>query len=346
MLNTTTFYHYLPSGEFVCDRVDSEDTEYQPKDATDATSIKPLYRLDNLSDISISSEEEEIETLAQAMEELDLGGIPLPDMVWTSTKYKPTQVTQLITLMQNSSMKLPKAAKETGIEYATAYKFYKEWKANEGTVLPGYKLASEIKKKGNNIKLTEEHSQFIEDYIQEHPTCIVKDVTELLLAKFNGLSVDPSTVYRHITEKLEFTLTRTQARLVARNSDDTKEQRVQFVEYLAENKIDYKRHCIFVDESGFKKNMVRLVAWSKKGTPAEVEVQPEGFNLSVLGCLSAYGLIAVSQQVPKTGRKKQKVASGVKRGLPHGTSASHFLLFVEEMAVILNKLGLHNMYIG
>lgn len=83
-----------------------------------------MYRLNNLSDISISSEEEEIETLAQAMEELDLGGIPLPDMVWASTKYKPTQVTQLITLMQNTSMKLPKAAKETGIEYATAYKFY------------------------------------------------------------------------------------------------------------------------------------------------------------------------------------------------------------------------------
>lgn len=51
------------------------------KDATGGTLQKPLYRLDNLSDISISSEEEEIETLAQAMEELDLGGIPLPDMV-------------------------------------------------------------------------------------------------------------------------------------------------------------------------------------------------------------------------------------------------------------------------
>lgn len=89
--------------------------------------------------------------------------------------------------MHNTSMKLPKAAKETGI---AAYNFYKEWKPNEGTVLPGYKLASEIKKKSNNIKLTEEHSQFIEDYIQEHLTCIVKDVTELLLAKFIGRPIN------------------------------------------------------------------------------------------------------------------------------------------------------------
>ncbi|KAI8374005.1 hypothetical protein EDC96DRAFT_541652 [Choanephora cucurbitarum] len=86
---------------FFCDRVDFEDTEYQPKDATDGTLQKPFYRLDNLSDISILSDKEEIETLAQAMEELDLGGIPLPDM----------------------SMKLPKPAKKTGI---TVYSFYKE----------------------------------------------------------------------------------------------------------------------------------------------------------------------------------------------------------------------------
>lgn len=61
--------------------------------------------------------------------------------------------------------------------------------------------------------------------------------------------------------------------------------------------------------------------------------------------MSAYGLIAISQQVPKSkDQKKQKIA-GRKRGLPHGTNASHFLLFVEEIAFTLNKLGLHNMYI-
>jgi hypothetical protein len=81
----------------------------------------------------------------------------------------------------------------------------------------------------------------------------VKDVTELLCATFEGLPVSQSTVYRRITDKLEFILTRTQARLATRNSDDTKEQRIQFVEYLSENNINYKRRCVFVDESGLKK---------------------------------------------------------------------------------------------
>lgn len=99
-------------------------------------------------------------------------------------------------------MKLPKAAKEARIEYSTAYKFNKEWKANGGTVLPGYKLASEVKRKGNNVNNMEEHSQFIEKYIEKHPTCAVKDATEHLRDAFEGFSVDKSTIYRHITEKL------------------------------------------------------------------------------------------------------------------------------------------------
>lgn len=104
---------------------------------------------------------------------------------------------------------------------------------------------------------------------------------------------------------------------VNRNSDDTLEQRRQFIEDIdAMNEENfYKKRCIFVDESGFKKNMVRPVAWSKKGEPAEVNVEAEGTNLSILGCMSAYGLIALSQQVPKSSRKKQKNSSWYKKSL-------------------------------
>lgn len=159
------------------------------------------------------------------------------------------------------------------------------------------------------------------------------------------MTINESSVYRHITDKLQFTLTRTQPRITERNSEDTIKKRRRFVEYLMENTVDFKRKCVFVDENGFKKNMVRPAGWSKKGTPVEVEVQPEGTNLSILGCMSAYGLTAVSQQIPKSkGYKKQKIA-GTKRALPHDTKSSHFLLFVEEMTSTLNKLGLHNMHI-
>ncbi|KAG1255818.1 hypothetical protein G6F68_010076 [Rhizopus microsporus] len=182
-----TLYHYLLFGEFICDTIDGEAIEYQPKGTTGETSIETLYRLENLSDISISSEEEEVETLAQAMDELNLGRVPLPNMVWTSIKYKTSQVVQFISLMQNTNMKLPQSAKEAKVEYAMGYIFNKEWKANGRTVSPGYKLAYEVKIRGNNVKITEERSQFIEDYIEKSCTCIVKDVRELLCATFEGL---------------------------------------------------------------------------------------------------------------------------------------------------------------
>jgi hypothetical protein len=92
------------------------------------------------------------------MDELNLGGVPFPNIVWISIKYKLSLAIQFISLMQNTNMKLPQAAKEAKIEHTMAYKFNKEWKANGRTVSPGYKLTSEVKRRGNNVKITEEGS--------------------------------------------------------------------------------------------------------------------------------------------------------------------------------------------
>ncbi|KAG1164935.1 hypothetical protein G6F36_013613 [Rhizopus arrhizus] len=75
------FYHYLPSDDFACDQLDTEEPEYQPEEVE--VTINTLYRLD----ILISSEEEE-ESLDIVMdtEELGLGLARLPTMVWTLTK--------------------------------------------------------------------------------------------------------------------------------------------------------------------------------------------------------------------------------------------------------------------
>lgn len=198
---------------------------------------------------------------------------------------------------------------------------------------------SELSSKGNNRKLNDNHSRFLEDYVEQHPTCYVKDAMDELCREFTDLSINHSTVYRHLTNKLSFTLTRTQAQVAERNSEDTLEQRRQFVQYIIEQNIDFRRKCVFIDESGFVKNMVRPVAWSKKGTSATVTVPTtRGTNLSIIGCISYYGLVALSQQVPQTtGSKKRKLVDGKESSLPHGTKSSHFLLFVEQVAHVLYK---------
>ncbi|CDH61137.1 hypothetical protein RO3G_03680 [Lichtheimia corymbifera JMRC:FSU:9682] len=338
----TTFYHYQPSGDYVHD---GPDNDYETQTTTGAA-IKHLLELGHLSDDSMSEGEEDVPEIPEiSMEEL--GVVDQPDLVWTPTKYKPRQVAYFIALLQSEERTIKRAAERAGINVDAAYKFNKQWKKSGGTVLPGYVEASKVKPKGNNRKLTEEHSRFLEDYVERNPTCVVKDAVDELCGEFKNLSIDQSTVYRHLTEKLSFTLTRTQPRVMERNSEDTLEQRRQFVQQITEQNIDFRRKCVFIDESGFVKNMVRPVAWSKKGTPAAVTVPTaRGTNLSIIGCISYHGLIALSQQVPQsTGSKKRKLVDGRESGLPHGTKSSHFLLFVEQVAAVLNKHGLHNMYI-
>ena len=84
--------------------------------------------------------------------------------------------------------------------------------------------------------------------------------------------------------------------------------------------------------------MVRPFNGRKKGEPSNVEVPTQqGIDLSVLGCMPYYGLIALSQQIPKTGGSKKCKLVTKKSDLPHGTSSSHFLLFVREMSSTLKK---------
>ncbi|KAI9312070.1 hypothetical protein BX666DRAFT_2031265 [Dichotomocladium elegans] len=120
------------------------------------------------------------------MEESELGLAADPALVWTPTKNKSAQT----------------AAKEAGIDSSAAYKFNKQWKENGGTTLPGYETASELKSKQNNVTLNDEHSQFLKAYVEGHPTCIVKDATEELCEAFDGWTINQSSVYRHITNKL------------------------------------------------------------------------------------------------------------------------------------------------
>jgi transposase len=60
--------------------------------------------------------------------------------------------------LQNKNYTVSKAVKKAGIGLKATYRFNDRWKKNGEAILPGYKPALKIKRKGNNIKLTEEHS--------------------------------------------------------------------------------------------------------------------------------------------------------------------------------------------
>jgi hypothetical protein len=52
-----------------------------------------------------------------------------------------------------------------------------------------------------------------------------------------------------------------------------------------------------------------------------VNVDAESVNVSVLDCMSVYGLIALSQQVPKSREETKSCSWNKKKSLPHGTNS-------------------------
>lgn len=61
----------------------------------------------------------------------------------------------------------------------------------------------------------------------------------------------------------------------------------------------------FCGRNQVQENMVRPMAWSKKDEHAKKDVEAVDIHLSILGCISAFELIAASQQVTKSSRKKK-----------------------------------------
>ncbi|KAI9248579.1 hypothetical protein BDA99DRAFT_446133, partial [Phascolomyces articulosus] len=108
-------------------------------------------------------------------EEYGLDLVKQSGPVWTSREYKPEQIAQFIALILNENKKIAPAAR-------------KSFKKKRGTVLSSYKARSEVKSRGNNMKLKADHSQFLEGYVEQKPTCIIKDATTTLCYHFQGLT--------------------------------------------------------------------------------------------------------------------------------------------------------------
>ena len=92
--------------------------------------------------------------------------------------------------------------------------------------------------------------------------------------------------------------------------------------------MDSTTNFVFLDESAFHINLKRGMAWSKKGTPAIVTVpMTKAKATSILGAISATGLINVSLRVPKRiKRRKLEHETGV---YSTGTVKGHYLSFVK-----------------
>ncbi|KAG1454782.1 hypothetical protein G6F46_008467 [Rhizopus delemar] len=140
---------------------------------------------------------------------------------------------------------------------------------------------------GRRRILGEEHKQFILNYIDENPSAVVTEVVESLLQNFCNLSIKQA-----------------QFQPLERNNEEKIQQRYDWVQKWQQTDLDFTTNCVFLDESAFHINLKRGMTWSRKGTPAVVTVpMTKAKATSILGAISATGLISVSLRVPKRIKK-------------------------------------------
>jgi hypothetical protein len=161
-------------------------------------------------------------------------------------------------------------------------------------------------------------------------------VVESLTQNFADLNVSRSTIYNFMTTECNLSIKQAQFQPVERNSEEKIQQRYHWVQKWQQTDLDFTTNCVFLDESAFHINLKRGMAWSKKGTPAVVTVPTTKANAtSILGAISATGLINVSLRVPKR-IKKRKIGRSTD-GYSIGTVTGHYLSFLKATLDEMDK---------
>ena len=96
-----------------------------------------------------------------------------------------------------------KTAKEaallTGINIRTAQYYIKTYNDDDERRLP---ISGRKPGTGRKPKLTDDHSQFLICYADEHPTAILLDIRRALCAAFPEVSISISALHRHLLKNV------------------------------------------------------------------------------------------------------------------------------------------------
>ncbi|KAG2209879.1 hypothetical protein INT45_005146, partial [Circinella minor] len=217
------------------------------------------------------------------------------------------KVAKMINLLQEfEGMSISVAARKVTLPYSTAKRRVNQWNEahnNGEDVFPG-----SSKKTSAKSKLTYDHTVFIFEKIHEQLTISCNDVTNLLCQHFKDLDITSRAVNEHMRKKCHLTYKST-VRQLAAHDDDT-------------NIL----------------NMHRSQGWSKVGSPCKITMETKGPNISILGAITAHGVITLSRREDcAPTNKKRKVNDPVSK---KGTTSSDFMEFIEQ---VLTNIEAHDL---
>ncbi|KAG1468016.1 hypothetical protein G6F56_004082 [Rhizopus delemar] len=224
-------------------------------------------------------------------------------------------------------MSLCAAAAELKIPKSTAYDWKKKYE--EGSDIFSRKEGSG-RPKGRPAILNEEHQKYLVEMIDENPSLVLDQTMDSLTSQFEDL-------------KCKISVKRAYFYAVERNNVERIHERKERVQRWQKTDMDFVGNCIFIDESGFKINTNRSIAWSKKGKRAIVTVpEIKASSITILGAVASYGVVNISVRRPKRAEpsKKRKVAgaiTAVQSKGKGGTVTGHYFNFVASTLDVLDR---------
>ena len=108
------------------------------------------------------------------------------------------------------------AALITDINIRTAQHYIKKYNDDKEKML-AYQMQQPAA--GRKGKLTEEHSKFLVEYTDEHPTAVLSDIRYHLCKAFPELTISISALHRQLVQQCKVTLKKLEKLSAARNSD-------------------------------------------------------------------------------------------------------------------------------
>jgi transposase len=135
------------------------------------------------------------------------------------------------------------------INIRTAQRYVKKYNDDEEKRLP---VRCSKPTAGCIGKLTEEHSKFLVEYVDEHPAAVFSDIRHHLCKAFFGLTISISALHRHLVQKWKVTLKKLEKLTTTRNSDQVVVLRKEKIEeWNAIPCLDFCKNCVFIDEARF-----------------------------------------------------------------------------------------------
>ncbi|KAK4510120.1 ribosomal protein S5 [Mucor velutinosus] len=197
-----------------------------------------------------------------------------------------------------------------------------------------------VKRAGRPKILNEDHTKHLKLEFEDNPSVTIEQAHESLVKAFSGLTISQTTIYNYMTNDLALTFKKAHFHSKERNSPENIQNRYDWVVKWSQTDMDYMSNCVFIDESAFHINLKRTMAWSEKGTRAEVPVpQTRAKTTTIIGATSVWGVLNVQVRLPGTSNKKRKLAgtSSGKATTTVGTVTGHYFNFIAKTIDIMDQ---------